>query len=187
MPIESVHIGGWKGDGNQAPSNFGGSVQLESFGGSELFQDTSSSAEFDPNVIITSTDDPGQLLFDLAIRAPRARVVHLVRATIAVPFGPDSSFPSRSKTAALRRADGAVAVSEYVAAYTRQWGQMDAIHLPISLLEPGEFPCCGRFDNRFVTMVNPCAVKGTGKDTLLLIVCSSRWASPLTTNLDFRL
>src|SRR4051812_48685903 len=31
-------------------------------------------AEFDPDVIITSTDDPGQLLFDLAIRAPRARV-----------------------------------------------------------------------------------------------------------------
>ena len=52
-------------------------------------------AEFDPDVIITSTDDPGQLLFDLAIRAPRARVVYLVRATIAVPFGPDSSMVER--------------------------------------------------------------------------------------------
>src|SRR5579864_6855414 len=26
--------------------------------------------EFDPEIILTSTDDPGQLLFDLAIRAP---------------------------------------------------------------------------------------------------------------------
>ena len=43
----------------------------------------------DPDVILTSTDDPGQLLFDIALRAPRARVVYLVRATIAVPFGPD--------------------------------------------------------------------------------------------------
>jgi glycosyltransferase involved in cell wall biosynthesis len=86
--------------------------------------------------------------------------VYLVRATIALPFGPDSSFPSRSKTADLRRTDGAVAVSEYVAAYTRRWGELDAVHVPISLLEPGEFPCVGRFDNRFVTMVNPCAVKG---------------------------
>ena len=53
--------------------------------------------EFDPDIIVTSTDDPGQLLFDLAVKAPRARVVHLVRATIAVPFGPDSSGANERK------------------------------------------------------------------------------------------
>ena len=115
---------------------------------------------FDPDVILTSTDDPAHLMLDTALRAPRARVVYLVRATIALPFGPDSSFPSAAKAAALRRTDGAVAVSEYVADYTRRWGEMDAVHVPISLLDPGEYPCVGRFDNRFVTMVNPCAVKG---------------------------
>jgi glycosyltransferase involved in cell wall biosynthesis len=115
---------------------------------------------FDPDVIVTSTDDPAHLMLDAALRWPRARVVYLVRATIALPFGPDSSFRSPAKAAALRRTDGAVAVSEYVAAYTRRWGEMDAVHLPISLLEPGELPCVGHFENRFVTMVNPCAVKG---------------------------
>ena len=45
-------------------------------------------AEFDPDVILTSTDDPAQLLFELALKSSRARVVYLVRATIAVPFGP---------------------------------------------------------------------------------------------------
>jgi hypothetical protein len=62
-------------------------------------------AEFDPDVIVTSTDDPAQLLFEAALRAPRARVVHLVRATIAVPFGPDSSMKSSARTELLRRAD----------------------------------------------------------------------------------
>src|SRR5207248_5967524 len=42
--------------------------------------------EFDPDVILTSSDDPAQLLLDIALRAPRARVVYLARATIAVPF-----------------------------------------------------------------------------------------------------
>jgi glycosyltransferase involved in cell wall biosynthesis len=116
--------------------------------------------EFNPDAILTSTDDPAHLMLETALAARHARVVYLVRATIALPFGPDSPFPSEAKTAALRRADGVVAVSEYVAQYTRQWGAMDAVHVPISLLEPGEFPCVGRFDNRFVTMVNPCAVKG---------------------------
>src|SRR5580658_6270649 len=88
-------------------------------------------AQFDPDVILTSTDDPAQLLFDIASRAPRARVVYLVRATIAVPFGPDSSSPNQAKTEMLRHADGIVGVSEYVAGYVRQWGGLDGIHVPI--------------------------------------------------------
>ena len=117
-------------------------------------------SQFDPDVIITSTDDPAQLLFEIASRASRARVVYLVRATIAVPFGPDSSTPNRAKTEMLRHADGIVGVSEYVAGYVRRWSGLDAIHVPISLLESQEAPQLGRFDNPYVVMVNPCAVKG---------------------------
>ncbi|MEJ7605031.1 MAG: glycosyltransferase [Bryobacteraceae bacterium] len=120
-------------------------------------------SEFDPDVIITSTDDPGQLLFDVAVRSVRARVVYLVRATIAVPFGPDSSMPSAPKTEMLQYADGIVGVSNYVAGYVRQWSGLNAVHVPISLLEAGDaYPWLGKFENRFITMVNPCAVKGIG-------------------------
>ena len=79
-------------------------------------------AEFDPDIIVTSTDDPAQLLFDLAIRTPRARVVYLVRATIAVPFGPESSSTSALKTENLRHADAVVGVSQYVAELHRKSG-----------------------------------------------------------------
>jgi surfactin synthase thioesterase subunit/glycosyltransferase involved in cell wall biosynthesis len=116
--------------------------------------------EFNPDIIITSTDDPAQLLFQLAVDAPRAKVVHLVRATIAVPFGPDSAAASPEKTEQLRRADLVVGVSEYVADYVRRWGGIDAIHVPISLMDSGEAQELGSFENAYVTMVNPCAVKG---------------------------
>jgi surfactin synthase thioesterase subunit/glycosyltransferase involved in cell wall biosynthesis len=112
-----------------------------------------------PEVVITSTDDPAQLLFDLAVRSD-ARVVHLVRATIAAPFGPDSSSPSAQRTELLRRADAIVGVSEYVARYVREHGGLDAVHVPISLMEPGGFPNLADFESPFVTLVNPCAVKG---------------------------
>jgi len=114
---------------------------------------------FSPDVIVTSTDDPAQLLFDLAVKSS-ARVVHLVRATIAVPFGPDSSGLSAERTARLRQADAIVGVSEYVAAYCREHGGLDATHVPISLLESGEPSHVGRFENPYITMANPCAVKG---------------------------
>jgi glycosyltransferase involved in cell wall biosynthesis len=117
-------------------------------------------AEFDPDIILTSTDDPGQLLLNLALQSERARVVYLVRALIAAPFGPGSSAPNAAKTAAIRRADGVVAVSESVAGYVRRYAGVDCGHFPISLLGPERAPVLGGFDNRFVLLVNPCAGKG---------------------------
>jgi surfactin synthase thioesterase subunit len=51
-------------------------------------------------------------------------------------------------------------VSLYVASYIRKHAGIDAVHVPISLMEPGDSPMLGRFDNQWVTLVNPCAVKG---------------------------
>jgi surfactin synthase thioesterase subunit/glycosyltransferase involved in cell wall biosynthesis len=114
---------------------------------------------FAPEVILVSTDDPAQLLLEAALRSP-ARVVYLARATLALPFGPDCAFPSEAKTERIRACDAVVGVSQYVAHYMRKYAGMAAVHVPISLLEPEEWPDLGRFDNEFVTFVNPCAVKG---------------------------
>jgi surfactin synthase thioesterase subunit/glycosyltransferase involved in cell wall biosynthesis len=113
--------------------------------------------EFRPDVTLASTDDPAQMLLDVALRG---RVVYLARATLALPFGPDCAFPSEAKTERLRRCDQVVGVSQYVADYCRRYGALDAVHVPISLMEPEEWPALGGFDNEFVTMANPCAVKG---------------------------
>ena len=115
--------------------------------------------EFRPDVILTSTDDPAQLLLEAALRS-EAKVVYLVRATLAVPFGPDCAFPSDAKTARLRAADRVVGVSQYVADYIRRHAGIDAVHVPISLMEPREWPALGNPGNEFVTLANPCAVKG---------------------------
>ncbi|HXA52092.1 MAG TPA: thioesterase domain-containing protein, partial [Candidatus Acidoferrum sp.] len=114
---------------------------------------------FQPDIIIASTDDPAQLLLDVALRSG-VRVVYLARATLAVPFGPDCAFPSEAKTARIRACDAVVGVSQYVADYIRKYADIPAVHVPISLMEPEDWPDLGRFENDFVTMVNPCAVKG---------------------------
>ncbi len=115
---------------------------------------------FAPELILASTDDPAQLLLEAALAQGAARVVYLARAPLALPFGPASAFPSATKTDALRRVDAVVGVSEYVAEYVRQWGGISAVHRPISPMEPGPYPELGRIENEFVTLVNPCAVKG---------------------------
>jgi surfactin synthase thioesterase subunit/glycosyltransferase involved in cell wall biosynthesis len=114
---------------------------------------------FGPAVILTSTDDPAQLLLEASLRAG-VPTVYLARTTLALPFGPDSAFPSPPKTEALRQARAVIGVSHYVAQYIRTWSRIPAVHVPISPLDPPPYPALGRFDNEFVTLVNPCAVKG---------------------------
>ncbi|HUB31990.1 MAG TPA: thioesterase domain-containing protein [Bryobacteraceae bacterium] len=118
------------------------------------------SREFQPDIILASTDDPTQALLEEAIAAPSARVVYLARATLALPFGPDCAFPSESKTARIHACARVVGVSQYVADYCRRHAGLDAVHVPISLMEPEVWPDQGRFDNQLVVMTNPCAVKG---------------------------
>ena len=115
---------------------------------------------FRPEAILVSTDDPAQILLQAALTEGDARVTYLARATLALPFGPDAAFPSESKTERIRACSRVVGVSEYVAAYIRQCAAIDAVHVPISLVEREDWPELGRFGNEFVTMVNPCAVKG---------------------------
>jgi surfactin synthase thioesterase subunit/glycosyltransferase involved in cell wall biosynthesis len=117
-------------------------------------------AEFAPDAILASTDDPAQVLLEAALRSP-SRVVYLARATLALPFGPDCAFPSQVKTERLRQADLVVGVSRYVADYMGRYAGIEAIHVPISLPDAGPAPrALGSFENEFVTLVNPCAVKG---------------------------
>ena len=121
---------------------------------------TAQAEAFAPDIILVSTDDPAQLLLEAALRNATARVVYLARATLAVPFGPDCAFPSQAKTERIRACDAVVGVSRYVADYIRKYAGIDAVHVPISLMEPEDWPFLGRPSNQFVTFVNPCAVKG---------------------------
>ncbi len=117
-------------------------------------------ADQQPDVILCSTDDPAHLFYEVALQQRNARVVYLVRATIALPFGPDASSTSEERTDRLREADAIVCVSEYVARYCREEGGLEAVHVPISLGDHSNPPDIGRFDNPYVTLVNPSAVKG---------------------------
>src|SRR5438132_770456 len=83
---------------------------------------------------------PAQVLLEPALRYGQARVVYLARATLALPFGPDCAFPSAAKTERIRAASRVVGVSHYVAGYIRKHAGIDAVHVPISLLEQDEWP-----------------------------------------------
>lgn len=115
--------------------------------------------DFDPDVVLISTDPLQVLAHDIA-QKQRVCSVYLARTTAQLPFGPDATLPSIPKTESIRGMAATVAVSAHLADYIHKHSGIAAVHLPIQLLDDVTSTRLGRFDNMFVTMVNPCALKG---------------------------
>jgi glycosyltransferase involved in cell wall biosynthesis len=116
--------------------------------------------EFEPTWIIVPSQDPGQLLLEIALKEAPGRVIYLVVAAWDLPFGPGCVFASAANTELLSRAGRIISISEFLRRYIRQWGGLDStvIHFPV--YGSGPFPRLGSLENEFVTLVNPSAIKG---------------------------
>jgi glycosyltransferase involved in cell wall biosynthesis len=115
--------------------------------------------EFKPDFTLCSTEDPSQNLLDTALKA-ETRVIYMARTTSFLPFGPQAYFPSETRSKLLENVTAIVTISDFVAGYVRQWSGLKAVSLPLSLFGPGPFPDFSCFEKGFVTILNPCAVKG---------------------------
>jgi glycosyltransferase involved in cell wall biosynthesis len=114
---------------------------------------------FDPDVVLISTDPMQVLAYDMAVQQSVCSV-YLARTAALLPFGPEATVLSSTKTECIRRIAATVAVSAHLADYVNKHSGIAAVHLPIQLLDDVTLPPLGAFDNTFVTMVNPCAIKG---------------------------
>ncbi|MBA3442908.1 MAG: glycosyltransferase, partial [Pyrinomonadaceae bacterium] len=117
-------------------------------------------SEFGPTWTLVSNDDPGMLMLEAALEADSSRVVYLVHTPQALPFGPKSFLQNEAQTDSVRRAAGIITESNHVKDYVKRWGGLDAAAIPFPIYGSGPFPNLGRFDKGYVTLINPCAVKG---------------------------
>ena len=113
-----------------------------------------------PDWVLISSEDLGHGLLREAHHAAPGRVVYLAHTPQFFPFGPASWNPERRAADLVAQSAGIVAIGRHMAEYIgRELGRPAAvIHPPI--YGAGPFPNLADFDGGFVTMVNPCAVKG---------------------------
>jgi glycosyltransferase involved in cell wall biosynthesis len=115
--------------------------------------------EFAPDWVLVASEDPGQRLLSIALKNT-SRVVYLARTTLALPFGPSCALASESKTHLLRQVQGVVVVSRFLQDYFERWAGIKTSIVPISPSGDGPFMDLSSFDSGYVTMINPCSVKG---------------------------
>jgi glycosyltransferase involved in cell wall biosynthesis len=115
--------------------------------------------EFAPDWVLVS-EDTASVMLGAALEAAPSRVVYISHSPSTLPFGPDSFATDPDKTALLKKCAGIITVSDYMRQYIERWSGMAsaAIKFPVYGAEP--FPRLGGFEQGFVTMVNPCVIKG---------------------------
>ena len=116
--------------------------------------------EFAPDFVLVSSEDLSHVLLRDAARLAPGRVVYLAHTPQFFPFGPESWNPDAKAAALVKESRAVVAVGAHVAGYIRQHLGVEAsiIHPPIYGQPP--YPQFGDFENGWLLMINPCAVKG---------------------------
>lgn len=116
-------------------------------------------ADFQPDVILSSCSDSGGTLLRAALESERP-VVHMARCTAMLGVGPGSFTVDWEMDALLRRTHKIIANSRYLQRYLMEWAQVRSEVLDLPTYGSPSFSL-DRYDTAsYITMVNPCAVKG---------------------------
>jgi glycosyltransferase involved in cell wall biosynthesis len=106
------------------------------------------------------TDDKRRTMLRAAMEAARSRVILLLQTIVQLPFGPLSVNRNPQYTELIREARAIVVLSNFMKRYIQDHGSLESHLLQIPVFGAGPFRNLARFDRGFVTMINPCELKG---------------------------
>jgi glycosyltransferase involved in cell wall biosynthesis len=112
-----------------------------------------------PNWIFV-TDDKRRIMLKAAMDAAPSRVILLLQTIIQLPFGPLSVDKSPEYMEMIKAARAIIVISKFMKRYIQDHGGLEAHLLPLPVYGEGPFPDLSGFDRGFVTMINPCELKG---------------------------
>jgi glycosyltransferase involved in cell wall biosynthesis len=116
--------------------------------------------EWRPDWVMVASEDPGQQLLEAALTASPRRTIYIARTTMMLPFGPESILPRPDGVNLLGQTAKILCVSNYLKEYIATWSGLQSVVVPLSYYGDEIFPELGCFDKGYVTMINPCAIKG---------------------------
>ncbi|MNO23762.1 D-inositol 3-phosphate glycosyltransferase [compost metagenome] len=114
--------------------------------------------DFKPDVTIVSEDNT-HLLLETVLETG-TRTVYLAHSQATLPFGPECFQEDLPKLELYKRLHGIISVSDYVKKYFEKYAGVDSEVIYFPSYGPGPFPHLANFDNPYITVINPSAIKG---------------------------
>jgi glycosyltransferase involved in cell wall biosynthesis len=115
---------------------------------------------FEPDWVLVSSEDLAHGLLREAPDCAPGRVVYLAHTPQFFPFGPASWNPERAAADLVAQSAGIVAIGRHMAEYIERELGRPAVVIHPPIYGAGPVPNLAHVDHGFVTMLNPCAVKG---------------------------
>jgi len=110
--------------------------------------------------VLVSIDEASPALLEAAHRTCPGRVVCLAHTSTALPFGPMARVPTPAGTRLMQRCAAVLTNTRFMCDYLARHGDVDAQATAIAPFDPGPHPQFADFDDGFVTVINPCDLKG---------------------------
>ncbi len=114
--------------------------------------------EFRPDLTLVSDTQPYLLLETVTELDTRA--VFIAHSQSTLPFGPDSFEEDPDKLRLFQKLQGIISVSRFLENYFRKWAGVESRVIYFPSYGQGPFPYLADFDNPYVTVINPSALKG---------------------------
>jgi glycosyltransferase involved in cell wall biosynthesis len=106
------------------------------------------------------TDDKRRIMLQAALDAAPSRVILMLQTIISLPFGPLSVDKSTVYTELVRSARAIIVISHFMKDYIHDHGDLDSYLMHLPVYGSGPFPDMSGFDRGYVTLINPCELKG---------------------------
>ena len=116
--------------------------------------------DFEPDWVVVSSEDPGQILLESALQTLPDRVVYFAHTPQAFPFGPASFYPNETGTNLLNQTAGVIAIGQKTASYIHEYTGLNPVILHPPIYGQPPFPFYASFNNPYITLINPSAIKG---------------------------
>lgn len=117
--------------------------------------------EFKPDITIVSEDNT-HLLLETVLETG-VRTIYLAHSQATLPFGPECFQEDLSKIHLYQQLDGIISVSDYLKDYFSKYAGVDNKHSEVIYFPSygaGPFPFLADFNNPYITVINPSAIKG---------------------------
>ena len=115
--------------------------------------------QFEPDWVFVA-DDKRRCMLQSVLNASPDRVILLLQTIVQLPFGPLSVNSSEEYTALMRKAAAIIMISNFARDYLRVHGSLESHLLHMPVYGDGPFRNLARHDSGYVTMINPCPLKG---------------------------
>ena len=115
--------------------------------------------KFQPDWILVN-EDKRRFMLEGALHAMPERVLLLIQTIVQLPFGPLAVQASQKQTELMGQARAMIVISRFLQEYIHEHSKLKPRLMPLPVYGEGPYPKLGRFDEGYVTMINPCELKG---------------------------